>query len=145
MVSDSVWCGQICQRETQVFKTRVSPFYFFPSSSTHSSSSRAVCFSFFFFVLRRYSMFFDAADRLTQIVSLPLFFNAANQLAQIVLSSSELHIVHLQICWFFLCSSSYRSWFGLLQNRVLETQFCFLKLKSLRLEIYVAIPTQISK
>ena len=53
MVSGSVWCGQICQRETRVFKTRVSPFYFFPSSSTRSSSSRAVCFSFFFFVLRR--------------------------------------------------------------------------------------------
>ena len=97
------------------------------------------------FVFPSSSLFFDAADRLTQIVPLPLFFNATNQLAQIVLSSLELHIVHLQICWFFLCFSSDRSWFGLLQNRVLETQFCFLELESLRLEIYVAIPTQISK
>ena len=97
------------------------------------------------FVFPSSSLFFDAADRLTQIVPLPLFFNATNQLAQIVLSSLELHIVHLQICWFFLCFSSDRSWFGLLQNRVLETQFCFLELEFLRLEIYVAIPTQISK
>ena len=51
-------------------------------------------------------MFFGAADRLTQIVPLPLFFSAANQLAQIVLSSSELHIVHLQICSSSVGSSS---------------------------------------
>ena len=32
---------------------------------------------------------------------------------------------------------SSRSWFVLLQNRALETRFCFLELESIRLEIYV--------
>ena len=145
MVSGSVWCGQRCPCETRVFKTRVSRFIFFLLPLCVLLPRVRFVFSFFFFVLWRYNMFFGIANRLTQIVPLPLFFSAANQLTQIVLSSSELHIVHLQICWFFLCFSSDRSWFGLLQNRVLETQFCFLELESLRLEIYVAISTQISK
>ena len=64
------------------------------------------------------------------------------------------------LCSFFLCSNpdrasldcasssvlrSTRSWFVLLQNRVLKTWFCFLELKSIRLEIYVASCCQLTK
>ena len=64
------------------------------------------------------------------------------------------------LCSFFLCSNPYRasldcasssvlrstrSWFVLLQNRVLKTWFCFLELKSIRLEIYVASCCQLTK
>ena len=46
---------------------------------------------------------------------------------------------------FFLCSSSDCSRSILLQNRVLETRFCFFELKSYRLEIYVALYCLLTK
>ena len=62
------------------------------------------------------------------------------------------HPDHASSNMFFLCSNpdrasldrasssvlrSTRSWFVLLQNRVLKTRFCFVELESLRLKIYV--------
>ena len=129
--------------------TRVSLFFF---------SFFLACVSLFFFVL--HSSFFNATDLKTKssnhlpsilpllgsprsthpafnrpdrLFVLPLFFRAPN-------TSSDL---------FFLCSSSDRSCFVLLQNRVLETwsktRFCFLELKSIRLEIYMASFCQLTK
>ena len=124
------------------FKTRVSPFYFFPSSSTRSSSLRFI-FSFFF-VLQRYKSEDSIVRSSTQHsivqstrLAHPSFNCPINQIiSSFFLYSSKLQIMPLQICSFFVLLKIvlplffFRSNLFQEQNRVLETRFCFLELES---------------
>ena len=144
MVSGSVWCGQRCPCETRVFKTRLSRFIFFllPLCILLPRVRFLLCSLTLQYVLRHCKS--AHPDHASSFVlqrckstrpDRAKFFGPPHR------ASSDLFF----LCWFFLCSSSNRSRFGLLQNRVLETRFYFLELKPLRLEIYMAILTQISK
>ena len=142
-------------------------FIFFPSSSTHSSSLRFI-FSFFFFVLQRYKSEDSIVRSSTQhsiVQSTRLAHSAFNRpIDQIVFSfflcsssySSSSILRSSRLCLFksvlplfffklfFLCSSLDLIFFKY-KNRVLETWFCFLELKSIRLKIYMASYFQLTK
>ena len=135
---------------TRVFKTRVSPFYFFlllPCVRFHLLLRSS------FFVLQhcksRDQIFQSPTQRsssvrLTQISSPHVQLTKSSLRSSSVLRSSK-RLFGSDLPLFFLCSSSDRSCSILLQNRVLETQFCFLELKFMRLEIYVASFCQLTK
>ena len=138
---------------TRVFKTRVLPFYFF--LLLRVLLPRILFFSFFF-VLRHYR-FED------QIVQSPTWHSIVHStrsahptfnhpiVSPFFLCSSKLQIIPLQICspfvllqiilpLFFFKTNLFQ-----VQKSSLETQFCLLELKSIKLEIYVVSYCQLTK
>ena len=142
-------------RGTQIFHTQVSPFYF-PSSSSH-----------LFFLLHLSSILLRSStlqiwrldhpsahlvqssnqpDRLTQR-SIVQSTRSSHRSSSVLWSSKSFLFKSILPLFFFrsvfLCSSS-NMFFFKYKNRVLETRFCFLELKSTRLEIYVASYVQLT-
>ena len=137
--------SQVLLFKTQVLKTRVLPSNF-PSSSPRSTDP-----TLFFFVLRHCkSSSSDQSSNVQPAFIISLFFDIVDRPLQIeapaFIRSSTLHIVPFQIeAPSFLFNSSFfvKAFFVFSGTKI--TRFCFLELKSIRLEIYLAKTNQISQ
>ena len=141
-------------RETQVFKTRVLPFYFF--LLLRILLPRVLFFSFFFFVLQRYRF----EDQIVQLPTWHLIVHSTRSayptfnhpiVSSFFLCSSKVQIIPFQICSPFVLLQIVRPLFFFktnlfqVQKSSLETRFCLLELKFIKLEIYVVSYCQLTK